>query len=166
MVLPGAPWHRHLGIYAVTRDDPRGLLVVRKTRGPYCGLHDLPGGSLHDGESLTQALQREVREETGYDCRVTGELGVHEFLARGAHEGTHYTHHIAIFRIVELLGRTAEVAGEVPDLAGTERNDSSGHLFLRLDEDAETCSPLARRCFALLGGRAYPQDLALWDPVT
>lgn len=49
-----------MGVYAVTRDDPRGLLVIRKTRGPYGGRFDLPGGSPQDDESLARALQREM----------------------------------------------------------------------------------------------------------
>ena len=109
-----------------------------------------------------------MREETGYDCSVTGDLGLHEFLVRTEHAGTDYTHHIAIFRAVELQGRVGLVDREVTDREGMELNDSSGPSFLRLDEDPDVaaCSPLVRRCFAILRGGTYPSDLELIDRAT
>ena len=162
----GGRWHRHLGVYAVTRDDPRGLLVIRKTRGPYAGRFDLPGGSLQDEESLAQALQRELREETGYECRMTGPFGVHEFLVRTDHAGTLYTHHIAVLRTVELQGTGGEVGGQVHYQDRVEANDSSGSIFLPFDVDPDStrCSPLVRRCLDILCGRQYPEELVLMDP--
>ena len=54
----------HFGIYAVIERDQR-ILLVKKSRGPYKGMWDLPGGRPIHGETIFQTLQREVREETG-----------------------------------------------------------------------------------------------------
>lgn len=54
----------HLGIYAVIESDER-ILLVKKSRGPYRGMWDLPGGRPTHGETILQTLQREVKEETG-----------------------------------------------------------------------------------------------------
>ena len=54
----------HLGIYVVIEKDQK-ILLVKKTRGPYKGMWDLPGGRIHHGETFFQTLQREVFEETG-----------------------------------------------------------------------------------------------------
>lgn len=59
----------HYGIYGMWRHQGR-LVLVRKSRGPYAGLLDLPGGSPEPGESIEQTLARELWEETG--ARLSG----------------------------------------------------------------------------------------------
>lgn len=55
---------KHCGVYAVIVKN-ESILLVKKTRGPYIGLWDLPGGRIEPGESDEDALVREVKEETG-----------------------------------------------------------------------------------------------------
>lgn len=46
--------------------DGKFLLLRRSKTHPYSGYHlDLPGGTVEDGESITDAMVREIREETG-----------------------------------------------------------------------------------------------------
>lgn len=54
----------HLGIYAIIQKDTR-ILLVKKSRGAYEGMWDLPGGRPNHGETILETLQREVKEETG-----------------------------------------------------------------------------------------------------
>lgn len=54
----------HVGVYAIVV-RANTLLLVAKTRGPYKGKYDLPGGRMEPGESSLQALSRELLEETG-----------------------------------------------------------------------------------------------------
>jgi 8-oxo-dGTP diphosphatase len=54
----------HLGIYGVLKNNGN-ILLVKKIRGPYTGLYDLPGGKMEHGEQITEGLKREFIEETG-----------------------------------------------------------------------------------------------------
>lgn len=49
----------------VVQDDC--LLLVRRGRGPAAGEWSVPGGRVETGETLAEAVVREVAEETGLD---------------------------------------------------------------------------------------------------
>ena len=48
----------HFGVYGLWKQDDR-LVLIRKLRGPYSGLLDLPGGSPECNETEDQTLARE-----------------------------------------------------------------------------------------------------------
>ena len=58
---------------AIGRDGK--VLLVRRARPPASGLYSLPGGVVEIGETLHQALVREVREETGMAVEPLGLAG-------------------------------------------------------------------------------------------
>jgi ADP-ribose pyrophosphatase YjhB (NUDIX family) len=57
----------------VENDEGRILLIRRSDNGNWA----LPGGALDVGESLVQAVIREVEEETGVICEVRGVVGIY-----------------------------------------------------------------------------------------
>jgi len=61
-------------VAAVVRDGEGKILLQRRSDN---GLWGLPGGSVEIGESVTQAIIREVREETGLTIRVDRLIGVY-----------------------------------------------------------------------------------------
>ncbi|HZD90610.1 MAG TPA: NUDIX hydrolase [Pseudolabrys sp.] len=65
---------------AVVRDGK--LLVVRRARRPALNLYSFPGGGVELGETLTEAVRREVREETGLDIEPVGLAGEREVIVR------------------------------------------------------------------------------------
>ncbi len=60
------PSHPVVGVGAVVVRDGRAL-IVRRAHEPRKGEWSLPGGHLDLGESLIDAVRREVKEETGLD---------------------------------------------------------------------------------------------------
>ncbi|MGE0183655.1 MAG: NUDIX hydrolase [Parvularculaceae bacterium] len=66
-----------IGIGAVVfRGDD--VLIIRRGKPPFMGQWSIPGGSLHYGEKLEDAVRREVREETAIEIRIGGLIGVFE----------------------------------------------------------------------------------------
>lgn len=57
----------------VQNDDAEILMIRRSDNGNWA----LPGGAIDLGESMTQAAVREVEEETGIDCEITGLIGIY-----------------------------------------------------------------------------------------
>ncbi len=60
------------------------VLIVRRRAAPGNGIYTLPGGVVETGETLTQALIREVREETGLAVEPVALAGHREMIARDA----------------------------------------------------------------------------------
>ena len=56
----------HTGIYEIIKQNNQ-ILVIKKARGPYTGLFDLPGGSPEPNETPEETLIREIKEETNCD---------------------------------------------------------------------------------------------------
>ena len=54
------------------------LLVLRKGTKVQPGKWALPGGGIHCGETIEQAIVREVREETGYEVEVADKVATYE----------------------------------------------------------------------------------------
>ena len=72
---------------AIFRDGK--VLLVRRARSPGKGFYSFPGGRVEFGESLHQALAREVDEETGLRIDIVGLAGWREVLPSSS-GGGHY----------------------------------------------------------------------------
>ena len=73
---PDAPKANSLvvAVAAVVRNDRGEVLLIERTDN---GLWALPGGAQEIGESVKDAVVREVQEETGLDVEVTALTGVY-----------------------------------------------------------------------------------------
>jgi ADP-ribose pyrophosphatase YjhB (NUDIX family) len=138
-----APVIDHLGVYGIWRQDGR-LVLVRKTRGPYEGLLDLPGGSPEPGESEPATLRRELREECGVELvRIVESERFALRIGRDSSGRVIDFRHAGIISRVEVAGQPREITAE--DVAG---------IVLATAEHATSFSPLVREAL-----RHFP-DLA------
>jgi 8-oxo-dGTP diphosphatase len=75
------PTRPYLAVSAAIFRDGR-VLIVRRARPPAHGLYTLPGGGVELGETLEQAVIREVREETALDIVPVDLVGFRQAIAR------------------------------------------------------------------------------------
>lgn len=73
---PNAPKANSIkpAVSAVVTDDEGAILLILRTDNGYWSI---PGGGVKPGESVRDAAVREVKEETGIDCEVTGLVGIY-----------------------------------------------------------------------------------------
>jgi 8-oxo-dGTP diphosphatase len=80
--------HPQLAVSAAIFRDDR-ILLVRRARSPAKGFYSLPGGRVEFGETLHEALHREVDEETALKVEIIGLAGWREVVP-GPAGGGHY----------------------------------------------------------------------------
>jgi ADP-ribose pyrophosphatase YjhB (NUDIX family) len=88
MAAPAHPQHPQLAVSAAIFRDGK-ILVVRRARSPAKGFYSLPGGRVEFGETLHEALHREVDEETALKIEIVGLAGWREVVP-GTGGGGHY----------------------------------------------------------------------------
>ena len=77
------PTRPYLAVSAAIFRDGR-VLIVRRARAPAKGIYTLPGGGVELGETLEQAVIREIREETALDIEPIELVGFRQAIARDA----------------------------------------------------------------------------------
>lgn len=97
-----------VGVGAVVVRDGR-VLIVRRAHEPRKGEWSLPGGHLHLGESLIDAVRREVKEETGLEVQPAAIVETFERVHRDP-DGRVRFHFVIIDFVCESPGGDA-VAG-------------------------------------------------------
>jgi mutator protein MutT len=70
-----------VGIGAVIVKDGKAL-IVKRAHDPYKGQWSIPGGRVELGETLAEAVRREMREETGLEVSVGALIEVFERVER------------------------------------------------------------------------------------
>lgn len=96
---------------AVIHDESGRLLLVRRGHEPGAGQWSVPGGRIEPGETATEAVAREVQEETGLTVRVGRHLG------RVHRAGPHHTRFVIddyVCAVPAASGRPASAAPLAP----------------------------------------------------
>lgn len=74
-----------LGVSGIVFNNQKQILLIQRNQPPAMGFWSIPGGKLEPGESLVEACQREIKEETGLDTEVKNIVAVVERRVEGFH---------------------------------------------------------------------------------
>lgn len=95
------------------------ILLIRRGTPPGEGLWSVPGGRVQRGETLVEAVRRELREETGLDCEVGDAVGWTELIGRRRH-----------YVVVDFW---VTVGADSNPVAGTDASDAAWVAFRDLE---------------------------------
>ncbi|MEK9197020.1 NUDIX hydrolase [Ureibacillus sp. FSL E2-3493] len=137
-------YHRAFGVYGIYVEDGK-LLVINKNAGPYINRFDLPGGSLEEGETLSEAMKREFLEETGLEIEIEENLGVIDFKLPWLWKEFTDVHHIAVYYSVRKIGGNIKIPEQF------KGQDSLGAVWVsEKDVSLDNASPLVLKAFEWL----------------
>jgi mutator protein MutT len=121
------------------------VLIARRAKGASTGAFTLPGGVVEAGETLHQAIIREVREETGIAVEPIALAGQREFITRDA-DGRVSRHFVILcFACRWLAGEGTPLLEELSELRWLEPSEISG-----LKTTTEGLAEIVASAFALI----------------
>ena len=112
------------GVGAVILDGERVLLVCRGTE-PSKGYWALPGGKIELGESIREALIREVREETGLTVSPQKIFDIFDGIVRADDSRVRF-HYVLIDFFCVVTGGELRHGSDAEDVRWVSRADLSG----------------------------------------
>ena len=98
------------------------VLLVRRGVAPSAGQWAIPGGLLELGETLQQAAQREIREETGIIIRAGEPVYTFDWIERDSRGSVLY-HYVIVDLWAEYLGGSPNAADDVLEARWVSQNE-------------------------------------------
>lgn len=146
------PERQVVGVGGVIVDRGRAVLIRRGTE-PLLGQWSIPGGTIEIGETIEEAVRRELREETGLDVRVLEliELFDRIYLENGGSPSQEKRkpryHYVIADYLCELVGGEPRAGSDVTDLAfAREEELPQFHL-------TEKATSILKKAFAMSRAR-------------
>ena len=102
--------------------DGNCLVLIKRGHEPLKGMWSLPGGVVEIGETLHDALVRELREETCLEVEVGPVVEVLDRISRGADGGVEY-HYVIVDYLCTVTGGSLACASDADDARWVARGD-------------------------------------------
>ena len=90
------------------------ILLIKRNKEPGKGKWAIPGGSLKLGETLQEATEREVREETGLTIKAKEPVYTFDLIERD-HQGQIRFHYVIVDLMAEMIGGELRPSDDVVD---------------------------------------------------
>lgn len=90
------------------------IILVKRGTVPFRGYWALPGGRVEKGESIEEAVIREVKEELGLKVEIVKKIGeYHEF---GVQDGIEYDYYPSCFLVTPVEGDIQKQESEIQEV--------------------------------------------------
>jgi 8-oxo-dGTP pyrophosphatase MutT (NUDIX family) len=111
----------HVGVYGILIKDKK-ILLIKKSRGAYKGMYDLPGGGIKFGEKIEECLKREFIEETGVTLGNYSFFSNNEYFCDYINESgeSRKLHHIGLYYKVAASFKSIKSDSDGQDSLGAE----------------------------------------------
>jgi len=141
-------WTPHATVAAIVEREGRFLFVEEISRGKR--VFNQPAGHIDEHEAVQDAVIRETLEESGWEVKPTGFIGVYTFTAP--------SNGVTYYRFCYVCEALREVPNAVLD------DDILAAHWFTLDEvkakQEQLRSPLVMKCLEdYLAGKRYPLDI-------
>lgn len=127
------------------------ILLIQRGRPPFERMYALPGGKLNGGESIDEAAQRELREETGLQGVNLEQVQV--FSAPDRDPRGHYVS-------VAFLGFVSRQQSEQMTCAGDDATSATWHAITQLPPLAFDHLEIVEAALQHFGREQFCEDLA------
>ena len=87
------------------------ILLVKRRFQPHPGWWALPGGIVEYGETVEEAVKREVKEETGLDIKIVKLLGVYSKPDRDPRG-----HYVSVVYLAEAVSNKLKASSDAEDV--------------------------------------------------
>jgi mutator protein MutT len=115
------PEHPLLGVGALIFHENR-ILLVERGKDPHKGFWSLPGGAVEVGETLEEAVRREVREETAIEIKIIAVIEIFERIIRDG-DGRPEYHYVLIDYLCRAVTFEACAGTDAAGVAWVRRED-------------------------------------------
>ena len=115
------PEHPLLGVGALIFEGGR-ILLAQRGKAPLMGQWSLPGGLVETGESLENAVRREVLEETGLEVKPLGVLEIFERIMRDTRGRAEY-HYVLADYVCRVVGGKLKAGDDVSRAEWARRSE-------------------------------------------
>lgn len=98
------------------------VLLIKRASQPNVGQWAIPGGKVHAGETLQQAAEREIREETGITVRAGEPIFCFDLIEHDE-QGNLRFHYVIVDVLAEYISGEAKAADDALEAAWIQYSD-------------------------------------------